>query len=325
MNVTDFRSDWVIRVSPSDASSDVRHRVMGNALKAAQPSAGSPEQLKQPEQQVEQLLRRLSGLSEVELWRVQCCLSQNLLPDTPPIPAHCLRSADTLGTARTLVLCYHEDGPLNIMAAALKLLSPEHPGLNIMSPSRTRPVSMTLLHVVPQPEPKMSPGFVRMFRRRLISRIQRPGAVLDALRYNRTLNAANREAGSAYALNKHKNRALVDLVLRKGHEPQQVLFYILSKSELFMLKELVDEIREKNFQDSSDLLESLTSDEPRCFQWVVADYLPPPYGCQMSLWAGGRRWSSHQEASRGGTWIPAGSKNHGGGCEEDHPGTACWP
>lgn len=36
----------------------------------------------------------------------------------------------------------------------------------------------------------------------------------------------------------------------------------------------------QNFQDSSDLLESLVSGELRCFQWVVTD---PPYDCRHFL------------------------------------------
>lgn len=190
------------------------------------------------EQVEQQLLLHLSKLSEVELWRVQCCLSQNLLPETPPIPRHCLCCADALETARTLILWYHEDGALRVLAATLDKMNQE-------SPRRPKPVPTQLPQTVLQLEPKASPQFVRTFRRKLIRGIQSPEAVLDALQPHGILTEANRDAVSIYALNKHKNRALVDLILRKGPEAQQAFFQIISQSDPIMLKELIDELREK--------------------------------------------------------------------------------
>ncbi|KAK5618400.1 hypothetical protein CRENBAI_018956 [Crenichthys baileyi] len=225
---------------------------MGNVLKVDQDFAGNTIENKsiQKERQMQlaqQLLQQLSELSEVELWRVQCCLSQTLLPKFPPIPRHCLHCADALKTAKTMILCYHEDGALSVLATALNLMSPEHPAFNhIMSPTRTKSVRTPVFELVSLPELKMAPDFVRTLRRRLISRIQRPDSVLDALQSNRILNPANRKAVNIYALNKHKNRALMDLILMKGHEAQVGLLQILSQSEPFMLEELNNDlIREK--------------------------------------------------------------------------------
>ncbi|XP_047230655.1 uncharacterized protein LOC124873760 [Girardinichthys multiradiatus] len=259
---------------------------MGSVLKVDQDFAGNMMENKSiQEERWKQLLQQLSELSEVELWRVQCCLSQTLLPNFPPIPRHCLHCADALKTAITMILCYHEDGALSVLATALNLMSPEHSAFNhIMSPTRTKSVRTPVFELVSLPELKMAPDFVRTLRRRLISRIQRPDSVLDALQSNRILNPANRKAVNIYAVNKHKNRALVDLILMKGHEAQQALLQILSQSEPFMLEELNNDlIREKRFQDSSDLLESLLLEELRCFQWLVTDDLLPPYNCLFDL------------------------------------------
>ncbi|XP_017259480.1 uncharacterized protein LOC108228439 isoform X2 [Kryptolebias marmoratus] len=250
---------------------------MVNVLTMAQDIAGttmgqdSIQDLK-PKQSGQQLLQQLSQLSEVALWRVHWCLSQNLLPDCPPIPLRWLHSADASRTAKTMMLCYHEDRALQILAAVLNLMGPEHPVCHIIHSIRlSRPTS------VPKLVPQLNPDSLRTLRRRLISRIQKPDIVLTALLHNEILDSANQEALMVYALRKDKNRALVDLVLRKGREAQQAFYQALSQSEPFMLEELKDDqIKNKGSTEPSDLmLESLVSEELRCFQWIVKDYLPP--------------------------------------------------
>ena len=207
---------------------------MGNALKVGQDFAGTT--MIQDEESESVLLNQLLELSEVELWRVHWCLSQNPLQDFPPIPQRWLQSADASSTTKTMMWCYEEEGALTVLDAVLTQLGLEAQVFHVhhKNPPRPRPV------------PKLAPNFVRTLRRRLISRIQKLDAVLDALQKESILNAANREALSIYALTKDKNRALVDQVLRKGQEAQEKFCQALSQSEPFMLQELEnDPIRNK--------------------------------------------------------------------------------
>ncbi len=175
------------------------------------------------------LLSELSELQEVELWRVHWCLSQNLLQDFPPIPSHWLRSADAYSTAKTMLRCYHEEGALAMLDVVLTMINRDNRVSHLHHTSyRPRPI------VAPKPDP----NFVKTQRRKLISRIQRLGTVLDALQDNGVLNASNRAAIEIYAGRKEKNRALVDLVLRKGDEIQKMFCKALSQLEPFLLQEL---------------------------------------------------------------------------------------
>ncbi|KAM8746358.1 uncharacterized protein AB9X84_017238 isoform 2-T2 [Acanthopagrus schlegelii] len=217
----------------------------------------------------EQLLLELQELQEVELWRLNWSLSQELLQDVPPVPLSWLRTADACSTAKTLLRCYHDDGALSVLEAALRAigrddwLSMRH----MVYPLRPRPR-------VPQ---TLDPDFVMTRRRRLISRMQRLDAILDVLQDHNILNAANRAAVHIYAVRKDKNRALVDLVLRKGGEAQEVFYQALSQSEPFLLLDLEDgPIMDKHPSEPcvlTEMLECLVSDELRTFQWLVSDHM----------------------------------------------------
>lgn len=173
------------------------------------------------------LLSKLLELQDVELWRVHWCLSQDLILGLPPIPPHWLRSADACGTTKTMLKCYHEEGALKVLDAALTVLG--------------RDYWVFHLHNTADPlKPRLAPkaDFVKAQRRKLISRVQWLDSVFDVLQDYRILNAANREAINIYAAHKEKNRALVDLVLRKGNEAQEVFYMALSQSEPLLLHEL---------------------------------------------------------------------------------------
>ncbi|XP_076583052.1 uncharacterized protein LOC143318534 isoform X2 [Chaetodon auriga] len=214
------------------------------------------------------LLSKLLELQEVELWRVHWCLSQNLILGSPPIPPHWLRSADAYSTTKTMLKCYHEEGALTMLDAALMVLGPDdwvYQLHNALDPLR------------PKLALKPVPDFVKTQRRKLISRMQWLDPVLDVLQDYRILNAANREAINIYAVHKEKNRALVDLVLTKGDKAQVVLYTALSQSEPLLLQELDNgPITDKNPSQSSalsDMLEFLVSDEVRSFLWLVSGHM----------------------------------------------------
>ncbi|XP_044056894.1 uncharacterized protein LOC122878302 isoform X2 [Siniperca chuatsi] len=217
------------------------------------------------------LLSELSGLQEVELWRVHWCLSQAVLQDFPPIPPLWLQSAQSdhaISITKTMLKCYHEEGALTMLAAVLTMIGRD---------DRVCHLHHTADPPRPRLTPKRDPDFVKTQRRKLISMMQWPDAVLDALQDYRILNTANREAVDIYAVRRDKNRALVDLVLRKGDEAQEAFYQALSQSEPFLLQELEDDpILDKNPSETSvltEMLELLVSDELRSFQWLVSDHM----------------------------------------------------
>lgn len=167
---------------------------------------------------------------------VHWCLSQNQRPDSPLIPPYWLQSADTSRTAKTMMLCYHEDKTPMVLAAVLNQMGPEYPLCHIHPIRPPRPAC------VPKLVPHLDPESLWTLRRRLISRIQRPDAVLTALQRDRILNSAKREVLSIHALHKDKNWTLLDLVLRKGQEEQLAFCRALSQSEPLMLEELKEDL-----------------------------------------------------------------------------------
>lgn len=215
------------------------------------------------------LLSELSELQEVELWRIHWCLSQNLLQDFPPIPPHWLRSADACSTAKTMLKCYHEEGAWTMLDVVLRMIGRDDRVCHLHHTSSypTRPI------LAPRPDQ----DFVKTRRRKLISRIQWPDAVLDALQDYGILHDSNRAAVQIYAGNKEKNRALVDLVLRQRDEIKKVFYKALSQSEPFLLQELEHgPIMDKDPSEASVLrhmLGCLVSDELRFFQWLVSDHM----------------------------------------------------
>nr|XP_046246973.1 uncharacterized protein LOC124060274 [Scatophagus argus] len=227
-----------------------------------------------------QLLSELLELQEVELWRVHWCLSKDLQQEFPPIPRHWFRFADAQKTAKIMLRCYHEEGALMMLEAALTAINyggyVHHLHHHVEPP-------------IPRLPPTYVPDFVKTQRRNLIRRIQWLDAIFDTLQDYGILNAANREAINIYGVHKEKNRALVDLVLKKGGEAQEVFHKVLSQSEPFLLQELEDDrITEKDPSESSfliEMLDLLVSDELRSFQWLVSHLMAgdgrPPVGVEQ--------------------------------------------
>ncbi|KAK2835121.1 hypothetical protein Q5P01_015605 [Channa striata] len=178
------------------------------------------------------LLQKLSKLQTVELWRVHWGLIQNLHENIPPIPPHWLWSADSCKTAKIMQRCYDKEVALKVLTRVLKLIGQHSQGLHL---------SDTIKLLEPITTPKLGPDFVKMNRRLLISRMQRPDAILDSLQSYQILNNAN------------------------------------SHSEPFLVQELGDNPpKDKDPSGTSvltDMLDFLTSDEFRCFQWLVKDYI----------------------------------------------------
>lgn len=174
-----------------------------------------------------QEMQKLLALPEVERWRILWCLSQCLREDIPPIPPHWLASADAGSIAKTMMRCYQRDGALMVLKAALTRIGHDHHIFDIHH---------TINPFAHKSAPR--PDLMRKHRGWLISRIQRPGAILDALSAYGILNTANREAISMYGVRRDKNRAMVDIVLRKGDAALEVFYIALSQSEPFLLQEL---------------------------------------------------------------------------------------
>ncbi|XP_071373874.1 uncharacterized protein [Centroberyx affinis] len=216
------------------------------------------------------LLQVLAEVPPVELKKFQWCLTQDVLQDFLPIPPRWLRSADAWSTCETMVRCYGEEGAVRMTAEILRKMGRTHWIGELLSRCpRTAVPPMT------NPNPQPSPYFVKTLRKKLINRIQHSRAILDALQEQGLLSEAEREAVSIYANRKDKNRALVDLVLRKGTKAQEMFYQTLSQLEPFLLKDL------DSHPTIPKLLEGLVSDELRSFQWLVSQQAGegcPPIG-----------------------------------------------
>ncbi|CAK6980204.1 Hypothetical predicted protein [Scomber scombrus] len=221
--------------------------------------------------QEDQLLAELSALSDVDLWRVQWGLSQNLLQNVPPVPPRWLRTADAAGTAKILQRCFQHEGALAVLTEVQALIGSKG---QVCGLRRSHSDTQVLR---PGPSPRPGPDFVRTQRRNLISRIQQPLNVLNVLQSHGFLNASHRDVIRVYALRKHKNQVLVDLVLNKGDRAQEMFYKVLRELEPFLLQELDHEpIKDKHALGTSvlsEMLERLVSDELRTFQWLVSDHM----------------------------------------------------
>ncbi|XP_051259235.1 uncharacterized protein LOC127365297 [Dicentrarchus labrax] len=254
---------------------------MGNVLKAvhdlswtstrpgtAQTWKSQQDQVQEDQDQEDQLLLELSRLQELELWRIHWGLSQNLLQDFPPVPTHWLRSADACSTAKIMLKCYHKEGAMVMLDAVLTMIGQQDQVRH-------------LHHNADPPRPRLAlkpnQHFVKTLRRKLISRMHQPSAIMDPLHDYGIMNAANRDAMNVYAVHRDKNRALVDLVLTKGGEAQEAFYQALSQTEPFLLQELEEHsITDKNPSETSvlaEILEFLVSDELVSFQWLVSDHM----------------------------------------------------
>lgn len=216
--------------------------IMGNVLTTVQ---NNPQTLNQnlsfkacsshqKEDKEEVLLLKLSELKQVELLRLHWCLSHNFLLDFPAIPQHWLRSADDKSTAKIMLCCYHPDGALRVLDAALDLIN----GNDNICQLHLHQTDAPKPRQVIRPAPKPDPDFMKTQRRKLICHIQWLDVILDLLQDRGVLNTSNREAINIYAVQEEKNRTLVNLVLTKGSKAQEFFYEALSQSEPFLLQEL---------------------------------------------------------------------------------------
>lgn len=86
--------------------------------------------------------------------------------------------------------------------------------------------------------PKPGAGFVKRCRGKLISSALRLDTILDGLRHDEILTTSNLDAINIYALQRDKQRVLMDLLLRKGHRAQEAFCKALVKSNPFLVQEL---------------------------------------------------------------------------------------
>lgn len=184
----------------------------------------------QKEDKEEVLLLKLSELKQVELLRLHWCLSHNF----PAIPKHWLWSADAKSTAKIMLCCYHPDGALRVLDAALDLIN----GNDNICQLHLHQTDAPKPRQVIRPAPKPDPDFMKTQRRKLICQIQWLDVILDLLQDRGVLNTSNREAINIYAVQEEKNRTLVNLVLTKGSKAQEFFYEALSQSEPFLLQEL---------------------------------------------------------------------------------------
>lgn len=80
--------------------------------------------------------------------------------------------------------------------------------------------------------------FVKRCRGKLIGSVLRLDAILDSLRSDGILSPANLDAINIFALQREKQRLLMDLLLRKGHQAQEVFCKALVQSNPFLVREL---------------------------------------------------------------------------------------
>uniref|UniRef100_A0A667Z2I2 CARD domain-containing protein n=1 Tax=Myripristis murdjan TaxID=586833 RepID=A0A667Z2I2_9TELE len=181
----------------------------------------------------ELLLQVLMDLTPPELSRFQWLLTRKVLHNFAPIPPHWLSSADAWKTTETLLRCYQEDGALRLAAEILRMMGCADQVDELCNRCCRTPVPSW-----PATNPKPRANCVEALRRQLIDGMQHAADVLDALHAHGLLGEAETEAISIYAARRDKNRALVDMVLRKGARAQQMFYQALSQSEPFLLEEL---------------------------------------------------------------------------------------
>ncbi|XP_029904667.1 uncharacterized protein LOC115357409 [Myripristis murdjan] len=214
----------------------------------------------------ELLLQVLMDLTPPELSRFQWLLTRKVLHNFAPIPPHWLSSADAWKTTETLLRCYQEDGALRLAAEILRMMGCADQVDELCNRCCRTPVPSW-----PATNPKPRANCVEALRRQLIDGMQHAADVLDALHAHGLLGEAETEAISIYAARRDKNRALVDMVLRKGARAQQMFYQALSQSEPFLLEELDSISKRQPMPVHVGQLEvDLVSDEQMLLHWLVS-------------------------------------------------------
>lgn len=181
------------------------------------------------------LLSILEDLASVELKKFQWFLSERISDDFAPIPKSRLYDADQCDTVDLMVMFYGTAGAEKITAEVLRTMG--------------RTDLFVELHrrcdryaVVPAPKaksaPKPPPEFLRRFRVQLIERMGNTRPIQYALLEQGVLTEEEIEAITVYALRAEKNRALVDMVLKKGARAQEAFYKVLREEDPYLLEEL---------------------------------------------------------------------------------------
>ncbi|XP_056133851.1 uncharacterized protein LOC130110698 [Lampris incognitus] len=217
------------------------------------------------------LLQVLTELEPLELKQFQYCLTHKVLKTFVPIPGYHLGSADADSIIKAMLRYYGEEDAVRIMAEIISSF-----GIVCHSDQFLRHGSPTLFHSQTKWSPKHIPDLIQSLRRELVCRIRHVGLVLCTLLKHGILDEAQSEAVRIYASQREKNRALVDLVLRKGADTLGGFYEALCQCEPLLMEELrahpavskepltVPVIR--------ILLGTLVSDELMAFQWYLTQH-----------------------------------------------------
>lgn len=84
----------------------------------------------------------------------------------------------------------------------------------------------------------VDPDLVKNQRRELVQQVDRLDQVLELLLQRGVLTTANLEAILVFDLQPHRTRALLDLLIQKGYQAQQLFLQALGQSEPFLLQAL---------------------------------------------------------------------------------------
>lgn len=85
----------------------------------------------------------------------------------------------------------------------------------------------------------VDPGLVKNQRGKLVQQVERLDKVLELLLQRGVLTTFNMEAILVFGLQQHKTRALLDLLIQKGDQAQQIFLQALGQLEPFLLLALV--------------------------------------------------------------------------------------
>lgn len=84
----------------------------------------------------------------------------------------------------------------------------------------------------------VDPGLVKNQRRELVQQVERLDKVLQLLLQQGVLTTSNVEAILVFGLQQHKTQTLLDLLIQKGDQAQQIFLQALGQSEPFLLQAL---------------------------------------------------------------------------------------
>lgn len=229
----------------------------------------------------ELMISALEALAPVQLKLFQGCLATRLLKDFPPLPPHWLSSEDIQRTQEVLVGVYQKTGAMVIMAESLRKIGEQGHIEKLLSQCPARFIPQT---------PPASPAelnFLLTFRRKLVGRMRFTEGILNALLQEKLLNPAEADAVSVYKSQTMKNRALLDLVCKKGPKGHMLFHQTLSQLDPCLLVDLASHptVSKSPAPYLRLLLNSLLDEELLVFQMLLSTSslpgLPPIHSEEM--------------------------------------------